>query len=187
MSDEVKKGNYVKVHYTGTLDDGSTFDSSKDRDPIEVLAGSGMLIKGFDDALVGMKAGEEKDITIKAEDAYGEHRADMVRPVPRKEFGDMELKDGMTIGIRAPTGQVFPVTVVEFDEENVTIDGNHPLAGKTLHFNLKVEETRVPTDDDMKQFAPHEHSHEHGEGCACGGDCDCGPEGCGNPDCDCKN
>ena len=80
---EVKKGHYVKVHYTGSLDDGSTFDSSKGRDPLEVLAGEGMLIKGFDDALLTMKAGEEKKITINAEEAYSPRREDMVRPVPR--------------------------------------------------------------------------------------------------------
>lgn len=151
---EVKKGNFVKVHYTGTLDDGSTFDSSKDRDALEVLAGEGMLIKGFDNALIGMKIGEEKDVTIKAEEAYGPKRDDMIRPVPKKEFGDMELKKGMTIGIKAPTGQVFPVTIVELKDEEVVIDGNHPLAGKTLHFNLKVEDARVPTEEDMVKFQP---------------------------------
>lgn len=148
----VKKGNFVKVHYTGTLEDGSTFDSSKDREALEIIAGDGMLIKGFDDALIGMAVGEEKNITIPSEEAYGEYREDMVRPVPKKEFGDMELSEGMTIGIRAPTGQVFPVTVVKFDDENVTIDGNHPLAGKTLHFNIKVEETREATQEDKDKF-----------------------------------
>ncbi|MCA9477812.1 MAG: peptidylprolyl isomerase [Simkania sp.] len=186
---EVKKGHYVKVHYTGSLDDGSTFDSSKGRDPLEVLAGEGMLIKGFDDALLTMKAGEEKKITINAEEAYGPRREDMVRPVPRKEFGDMELTEGMTIGIRAPTGQVFPVTVVEIKDDDVVIDGNHPLAGKTLHFDIKVEEAREPTEEDMKKFQPHHHDHE---GCGCGGDCGCdhdSEDGCGCDDgsCECKH
>ncbi len=189
MVEEVKKGHFVKVHYTGTLDDGSTFDSSKDRDPLEILAGNGMLIKGFDDALVGMKEGDEKDITIKADDAYGPRRDDMVRPVPKKEFGDMELTKGMTIGIKAPTGQVFPVTVVEIKDEEVVIDGNHPLAGQTLHFKLKVEEARTPTPEDMAKFAPPAQEHSHEGGCCGGhshdekkeGEC-CGGEG----DCACK-
>ena len=172
MTEEVKKGHFVKVHYTGTLDDGSTFDSSKDRDPLEVLAGEGMLIKGFDDALVGMAVGAEKDVTIPFEEAYGPRREDMVRPVPKKEFGDMELKKGMTIGIKAPTGQVFPVAVVDIKDEEVIIDGNHPLAGQTLHFNIKLVDARVPTQEDMKKFQPEPHTHEEGSSCGCGHDDD---------------
>lgn len=166
----VENGHFVKVHYTGTFTDGTVFDSSEGKQPLEVLAGKGMLIQGFDDALVGMKEGEEKEVDIPSEQAYGERREELVKEVPKTDLGDgIKPEVGMMLGIKAPTGQVFPATITEVKDETITLDANHPLAGKDLHFKLKVEATRKPTDDDLAKFAPPEHDH-----------CGCGSEGCGS-------
>ena len=164
---KVEKGNFVQVHYTGTFEDGTVFDSSDGKDPLEVLAGQGMLIKGFDDALVGMADGEAKEIDIKAEDAYGERNDQLIQTVPRKDLGDdITPEIGMTLGIKAPTGQVFPATITKVTDEEIELDANHPLAGKNLHFKLSVVASRTPTDEDMEKFMPKASS--------CGGDCACG-------------
>ncbi len=155
MAEKIEKGNFVQVHYTGTFKDGKTFDSSKGKDPLEVLAGQGMLIKGFDDALLDMAINEEKEIDIPADEAYGQPNKELVKTIPLKDLGaDLKPEIGMTIGIRAPTGQVFPATIKEINDDVVVIDANHPLAGKDLHFKLKVVTTRKPTEEDLKKFAP---------------------------------
>ena len=139
---EVKKGNKVKVDYTGTFDDGTVFDASdKHGQPLEFEAGSGQVIKGFDDAVMGMKEGEEKKIVIPAKEAYGEVKAELNKKVPRKQLPqDQEPKVGMILAVGLPNGQQFPARIVEVTTEDVTIDLNHPLAGKTLHFRIKVAE-----------------------------------------------
>lgn len=173
-NEEVKQGDFVKVNYTGTFEDGNVFDSSEGKDPLAVLAGKGMLIKGFDDALIGMKPGEDKELTIEPEDAYGHHNAELVKEVPRTELGaDLKPEVGMVIGIKAPTGQVFPATITRVEDDKIWLDANHPLAGKKLHFKLNVLEAREPTDEDLQLFAqPH-------EGATCSdGSCDSCESGC---------
>ena len=176
----VEQGHFVKVHYTGTFTDGTVFDSSEGKQALEVLAGKGMLIKGFDDALVGMKEGEEKEIDIPSTEGYGDRREELVKEVPKKDLGeDVKPEVGMMLGIKAPTGQVFPATIIEVKDDTIMLDANHPLAGKDLHFKLKVEESRTPTDDDLAKFAPPQQ-----EGCGCGdGGCsdkDCSDGSCGD-------
>ena len=178
MAENVEQGNFVQVHYTGTFDDGTVFDSSDGKDPLEVLAGNGMLIKGFDDALMGMKDGEEKEITIEPKDAYGEPNEMLVQKIPRKELSDEITPEvGMVLGVKAPTGQVFPATIKEVNDEEILLDANHPLAGKTLHFKLQLVAHRVPTEEDMAKFAPHDHGHSCScgseEGESCGDNCSC--------------
>ncbi|HLD80289.1 MAG TPA: peptidylprolyl isomerase [Candidatus Nanoarchaeia archaeon] len=136
----VKKGNKVKVDYTGTFDDGTVFDASeKHGQPLEFEVGSGQVIKGFDDAVMGMKKGEEKDITLPPAEAYGELKAELHKKVPRKQLPqDQEPKIGMILSVGLPNGMQFPAKIVEVTKEEVTIDLNHPLAGKTLHFKIKV-------------------------------------------------
>jgi peptidylprolyl isomerase len=172
MADKVEKGHYVEVHYIGTFEDGTEFDSSKGKDPLGVLAGEGMLIKGFDNALIGMGVGEEKEIDILSEDAYGERNDQLIRTVPKADLGEGadKVEVGMMLGVRAPTGQTFPAVITKVEEETIELDANHPLAGKNLHFKIKIECTRVPTDDDMKKFQPP------GDCSGCSGDsCDsCG-------------
>lgn len=178
MAETVENGNFVQVHYTGTFDDGTVFDSSEGKDALEVLAGNGMLIKGFDDALIGMKDGEEKEITIAPENAYGEPNEMLVQKVPRKELSDEVTPEvGMVLGVKAPNGQVFPATIKEVTEEEILLDANHPLAGKTLHFKLQMVSHREPTPEDLAKFTAPQ-----GEGCGCG-DGACGSEdgeGCGD-------
>jgi peptidylprolyl isomerase len=159
MTQKVEQGNYVEVHYTGSFDDGTVFDSSEGREALGVLAGEGMLIKGFDKALIGMQVGEEKEITISSADAYGERNDQLLRTVKLSEIGgDMTPEVGMMIGVQAPTGQTFPAVITKVEDETIEIDANHPLAGKTLHFKLKLELVREPTKEDMEKFMPQESS-----------------------------
>ncbi len=138
----VKKGDMVKVDYTGTFDDGTMFDASeKHGQPLEFEVGSGQVIKGFDDAVMGMKAGQEKDIAIPPAEAYGEVKAELRKKVPRQQLPqDQEPKVGMVLAVGLPNGMQFPARIVEVTKDDVTIDLNHPLAGKTLHFKLKLVE-----------------------------------------------
>jgi FKBP-type peptidyl-prolyl cis-trans isomerase 2 len=139
VSSGIKKGDTVKVHYTGTFTDGKVFDSSEGRDPLQFTAGAGMVIPGFDHAVIGMKIGEEKNIVIHPAEAYGESNPQMIQTVPRNQFPEkMELKEGTVLVLKAPTGQQIPVIIAKVTDKGVTIDMNHPLAGKTLHFKVKV-------------------------------------------------
>lgn len=182
MAENVENGNLVQVHYTGTFDDGTVFDSSEGKDPLEVLAGAGMLIKGFDDALIGMKDGEEKEITIEPKDAYGEPNDMLVQKIPRSELSDEITPEvGMVLGVKAPTGQVFPATIKEVSDDEIVLDANHPLAGKTLHFKLSMVAHREPTEEDMAKFTPQSHS------CGCGdGSCESDDDSCGDS-CGCNH
>ncbi len=138
---EAKKGDRVKVHYTGKLEDGSVFDSSRDREPLEFELGGGMMIKGFDTAVSGMKVGESKTAQIPAEEAYGEHNAEMVIEVPKSQLPeDLKPEVGQQLGMQQPNGQSVPVRVVDVKEESIEIDANHPLAGKDLIFDLELVE-----------------------------------------------
>ncbi len=136
---EVKKGSKVKIHYTGSLDDGRVFDSSEGKDPLEFEAGSGKVIKGFDAAVMGMKKDEEKEVKLKPEDAYGERNDELKQKVPKEKINiPGEIKPGMTLAVTSPDGQQFPVQVLEVEDENIVIDLNHPLAGQNLNFKIKI-------------------------------------------------
>lgn len=135
----IEKGNKIKVEYIGTLDDGTIFDSSEGREPLEFEAGSGQVIKGFDDAVIGMEKGEEKTIKIVPENAYGNSNPDFVRKVPREQFPtDKKVEAGMMIGLGTPDGRQFPAVIKEVTDTEITLDLNHPLAGKTLNFKIKI-------------------------------------------------
>jgi len=135
----IQKGNVIQIDYVGTFDDGTVFDASKDHDtPLEFEVGSGQIIPGLDKAVIGMKTGDSKDITIPAEEAYGPYHEEMVKKLPRKALaGDQEPKEGMTVMLTLPQGK-FPARISHVCEEDVTIDLNHPLAGKALHFKIKI-------------------------------------------------
>lgn len=134
-----KKGDQVKVHYTGRLADGTVFDSSKDREPLAFELGAGMMIEGFDKAVTGMEIGQTKTAEIPSAEAYGEHREDMVVDVPRTQLPEgMEPQVGQQLGMQQPNGQQIPVVVTEVEEESIKIDANHPLAGKDLIFDLEL-------------------------------------------------
>ena len=138
---EVKKGSKVKIEYTGTLEDGTVFDSTENHggEPLEFEAGAGHVIKGFDDAVMGMKKGEEKEFSIPPEEAYGQPRPELRQEVPKDKFPpEQPVKEGMIIGIHGPDGRQYPAKVAKVGDTGVTLDLNHPLAGKTLKFKIKV-------------------------------------------------
>ena len=138
----VEKGNKIKVEYVGKLEDGTVFDSSEKHDqPLEFVVGEEQLIRGFDNAVIGMKIGEEKEIKIPPEEAYGPHNPDFVREMPKDMFPkDQEIKPGMIFMVDIKDGRQIPVKVTKVSDEDVTIDLNPPLAGKTLVFKIKVLE-----------------------------------------------
>ena len=137
----VENGQKVKIHYTGTLDDGSQFDSSAGRDPLEFEMGAGMVIPGFEKGVAGMEVGDKKTIHIPAAEAYGERREEMIMQFERSQLPeDIKPEVGMGLQMQGPEGQPVPVTVTAVDEENITIDANHQLAGQNLNFELELVE-----------------------------------------------
>ena len=138
---QMKNGDTVKVHYHGRLSDGSTFDSSEGRSPLEFEVGSGSVIKGFDEGVVGMEQGEKKTIHIPADEAYGPTIPENVIEFPRSQFPpDMAPEVGMQLNLRSQDGQNIPVVIAEVKDEVVVLDANHPLAGKDLIFDVEVVE-----------------------------------------------
>ena len=138
---EVKKGDKVKVHYTGKLNDGSVFDSSANREPLEFEVGAGMMIAGFDSAVSGMKVGDKKVAEIPAAEAYGEKNDEMVVSVPKAQLPpDLKPEIGQQLSMQQPNGQAIPVVVTNVEEETIEIDANHPLAGKDLIFDIELVE-----------------------------------------------
>lgn len=136
-----KKGDKVKVHYTGKLTDGTIFDSSEGREPLEFEVGAGMMIKGFDAAVDGMDLGATVTAEIPAAEAYGEAREDMIIDVPRTNLPpDMNPEVGQQLAMSQPDGQQVPVKVKEVREDVVVIDANHDLAGKDLIFDIELVE-----------------------------------------------
>ena len=138
---QAKDGDSVKIHYTGTLDSGETFDSSKGRAPLEFTLGSGQVIPGFDKAVSGMAVGETKTETIPAAEAYGERREEMILKVPKSQVPpDVKVEVGSRLAMKTQDGQEVPVEVTEITEESITLDANHPLAGKALTFEIELVE-----------------------------------------------
>lgn len=137
----VENGQKIKIHYTGTLDDGSQFDSSAGRDPLEFEVGAGMVIPGFDKGVLGMAPGEKKSIHIPAAEAYGEPRDEMVMQFERSQLPEgLEPEVGMGLHMQGPQGQPIPVKITTVEEKTITIDANHPLAGQNLNFELELVE-----------------------------------------------
>lgn len=136
---QVKHGDTVRVHYHGKLNDGTTFDSSEGRDPLEFKVGGGQVIKGFDDAVTNMSVGEKKTVNIPVEQAYGERNDDMMMEYPKKDFpDDMNPEPGMELQMSDNMGNVFPVVIVEVKDDMVLLDANHPLAGQDLNFDIEL-------------------------------------------------
>lgn len=138
---KVKTGDTVKVHYTGKLDNGDVFDSSVGADPLQFTIGGKQMIPAFEEAMVDMEIGEKKTIEIPADGAYGQRNDEMVQTVEREMLpAEIELKVGLQLTAQDPNGQPFVVTIAKFDDENVTLDGNHPLAGEDLTFDVELVE-----------------------------------------------
>ena len=138
---KVKNGHFVKVDYTGTLDNGDTFDSSRDSHPIEVEVGAGRVIKGFEDALVGMAEKEKKTFTLSPDEAYGDRKENLEKSFMRSELPEgFDPQVGQILALRDSKGGQIPATVKHTDDEKVTVDLNHPLAGEKLTFEIEVLE-----------------------------------------------
>ncbi|MBT3297437.1 peptidylprolyl isomerase [archaeon] len=166
----VENGNKIKVEYTGTFDDGTVFDSSeKHGQPLEFEVGAGMVIKGFDDAVIGMEVGDEKEVKIEAKDAYGEPNDQMKQKVPKDQLPkDQKPEVGMVLGVSTPDGKQFPAKIIEVNDDTITIDLNHPLAGKNLNFKLKlvsIEESsaKKPAQEEQPAETPVEESEKKTE------------------------
>jgi len=149
-------GDTVHVHYTGRLSDGEQFDSSAGREPLVFTLGSGMVIPGFDAAVAELEVGGKTTVTIPAEEAYGPHADELVQTVPKDFFQGETPEVGWVVQLQSPEGQVMAASIEAIDDEGVTLDLNHPLAGQDLTFDLELVE--------IGGEAP---------GCDCGDDCDC--------------
>lgn len=136
---QARDNDTVKVHYTGKLEDGTVFDSSVDRDPIQFTIGAGQVIAGFERAVTGMEPGETKTATLAPDEAYGPRREEMVSVVDRSQLpDDLELRPGQQLAVKQQDGRQFTVTVTELTDSTVTVDANHALAGKRLTFDLQL-------------------------------------------------
>jgi peptidylprolyl isomerase len=136
---QVKKGDTVKVHYTGTLNNGEIFDTSKEREPLEFTLGKGQLIPGFEKAVLGLNVGDSTKVDIPSTEAYGEERSDLIINVPIDQLPeDVTPQIGMQLQVNQPDGQPIPVRITEIDETELTLNANHPLAGKDLTFEIEL-------------------------------------------------
>lgn len=136
----VKKGDKVKIEYTGTLDDGTVFDTSVEHGkPLEFQVGDGQVIKGFEDAILGMKEGDEKEFSVEPSEGYGIHDPTLVQKVPKEIFPpEAELVPGLLFEAGLPTGEKVPATIKAIEDGIISVDLNHPLAGKKLNFKIKL-------------------------------------------------
>ena len=140
---KVKKGDHVKVHYTGKLVSGEQFDSSKGKEPLAFTVGAGQMIKGFDEAIPGMEVGEKKTINITPENAYGQKNNEAIIEFPKSNIPeDMKLEPGMKLQLQNEEGHPIPVVVTEVKEDVVVLDANHELAGKELIFDIELVEIK---------------------------------------------
>lgn len=138
---EATLGNTVRIHYTGRLTDGTEFDSSAGREPLEFELGAGQIISGLDEAVTGMKVGESSTVTIPADKAYGPHHPEAVSAVPRESIPEhIALQPGLRLQAEREDGSELALTVVEISDDQVTLDANHPLAGRDLVFDVELVE-----------------------------------------------
>jgi len=138
---EAKAGDTVKVHYKGTLEDGTVFDQSEEGGPLEFTIGEGQIIPGFEEAVLGMNPGQSLEVTVPPEKAYGQHREDLVAAIDRAELpDDLNPELGQMLRVQTGGGQSMVVRIAELDDETITLDGNHPLAGEDLTFQIELLE-----------------------------------------------
>ncbi|MFO7785494.1 MAG: FKBP-type peptidyl-prolyl cis-trans isomerase [Thermodesulfobacteriota bacterium] len=141
----LKNGDTVKVHYTGKLEDGRVFDTSREREPLEFKVGEGQIISGFENGVMGMGIGETRDIEVPPDDAYGSRREELVMEIPPAEFPEHITPEvGMQLQIKQQDGTPFGVVITDVADEAVTLDANHPLAGQTLYFQVELLEISNP-------------------------------------------
>ncbi len=162
--DTVETGNFVSVHYKGTLENGEVFDTSEGRHPMEVQMGAGQIITGFEKALMGMALKEKKVFTLQPEEAYGHRDDTLTHSFDRSEIpAEMDVEVGQTVALSSPEGQQVPAQIVESDDQKVVVDLNHPLAGQTLTFDIEVVGI---------SSSPTQQPAGCGTGCHCSSDSD---------------
>jgi peptidylprolyl isomerase len=162
---KVENGMFVSVNYTGTLENGEVFDTSEGRQPLEFQTGAGQLIKGFEDAVMGMSLNETKEFTLEPQEAYGERDENQKHAFPRADLPPgVDPKLGDTVALSTPQGQRIPAKLIEMDDETLTFDLNHPLAGQSLTFSIEV----VGISD-----APTQQPQGCAPGCDCSSGCSC--------------
>ena len=156
---------YVSVDYKGSLENGEEFDSSYGRQPLEIQMGAGQLIKGFEDELLGMAVNDKKVFTLNPEDAYGQRDENLTQSFARSEVpAEINPKVGMTVGLHTPEGRQVPARITHVDDDKLTLDLNHPLAGESLTFEIEVVGiSNTPTQTPMGC----------GSGCDCSSGCEC--------------
>lgn len=153
---DISQNKVVKMHYKGTLSDGSVFDSSEGREPLEFIFGVGMIIPGLEKGIQGLKVGDKKSVAVKADEAYGQKNDATIQEVPKNQFPeDLKLEVGMQLMAQGPHGAI-PVQIAEILDDKVKVDFNHPLAGKDLTFNIEVVDVREATEEELS------HGHVHG-------------------------
>jgi len=136
---EARTGDTVSIHYTGRLEDGTVFDSSEGREPLQFEVGSGKIIPGLDGAIAGMSEGEKKTVSVEPDEGYGPIQPDAMQAVPRENIPDeIDLEIGAPLQVQTQDGRTVAVTVAEISDEEVVLDANHPLAGKKLEFDVEL-------------------------------------------------
>ncbi len=141
MMSEAKQGDTVKVHYSGSLEDGTVFDTSQDRDPLEFTIGENQVISGFEEAVVGMEPGQSKVVKLDSGEAYGPRRSELLVEVERERFpSDMDVEVGSQVQVKQQDGSPRVATIARVGDDSVTLDVNHPLAGKDLTFDIELVE-----------------------------------------------
>lgn len=186
----------VAIHYTLTDDDGKVIDSSAGKDPLNYIQGQGMIVVGLEKAMLGKEVGDKFNVDVIPSEGYGEYNEELVRPIPKSAFQAEKIEPGMTFYANTPAGPI-PLTVSRVEDENVIIDMNHELAGKTLHFAIEVVSAEPLSAEELKAMEEHAHhcccgKHEDGEGECCGkhehgdGEC-CGKHKHEDGECCCKD
>ncbi|MFK2900845.1 peptidylprolyl isomerase [Dyella jejuensis] len=155
---QIADNSVASFHYTLTGDDGQVIDSSEGREPLTYLHGSGQIVPGLEKAMAGRAAGDQFKVDVAAAEGYGEHHPELMQELPREAFQGVEdIQPGMQFQGHGPQG-VINVTVTKVDDDKVHIDGNHPLAGQTLHFEIEITQVRVASEEEIA------HGHVHGAG-----------------------
>lgn len=160
----IKKGDIIKVEYEGTFDDGQVFDSTEMNGgkPLKFQVGCGQLISGFDDSVIGKEVGDEYKIRLEPADAYGDYKEGMTQSIPKSQFPkDKKPEEGMMLVLLGPNNQPVPATIKEVKDDVIDIDLNHPMAGKTLNFKIKILETGCEPDPQNACGCGCGHDHEH--------------------------
>lgn len=178
---KIAENTYVSMEYRLTLESGEELDCSPEGEALGFIVGGDMVIPGLEDGLLGYSVGDTPTITVEAEDGYGPSDPELIQDVPREQFPeDVEPEVGMVFETESSHGQAL-ISVVAVNDDFITVDLNHPLAGKRLVFEVKIMEVRTPTAEELAQLAADQEAEEDGCGCGCGSTESCEPQGdCGS-------